>query len=166
MSEKLARLRPPYVAVVGDGDPRGPYAHRLLEWAEEVGQYLARGGAVVITGGLGGVMGAAADGVASVGGIVIGLLPSIDRSAAHPSVTIAIPTGLGELRNGLVVRIADSVLAIGGSWGTLSEIALAMRTGVPLVTVGSPIPAGLSVSAAATVEEALPLVLAAAERGR
>ncbi|CAN5541957.1 hypothetical protein BH18ACT8_BH18ACT8_10100 [soil metagenome] len=152
-----------YVAILGADESA---TDTNLRDAYTAGAWLANRHVIVVTGGLGGVMGAAADGVASVGGIVIGLLPSLDRSAAHPSVTIAIPTGLGELRNGLVVRSADSVLAIGGSWGTLSEIALAMRTGVPLVTVGSPIPAGLSVSAAATVEEALPLVLAAAERGR
>ena len=111
-------------------------------------------------------MAAAAEGAVSAGGQVVGLLPGLDRSAAHPSVTIAIPTGLGELRNGLVVRSADAVLAIGGSWGTVSEIALAMRTGVPVVTLGSPIPAEMSTPQAANVEEALALVIAAVQGPR
>ena len=68
MSEPTAPSRPPHVAVVGDGDPRGPDAHRLLEWGEEVGQLLARGGATVITGGLGGIMRAASRGAAAVHG--------------------------------------------------------------------------------------------------
>jgi uncharacterized protein (TIGR00725 family) len=107
------------------------------------------------------VMGAATSAAASVGGVTVGLLPGSDRAAAHPSLTIALPTGLGELRNALVVRSADAVLAIGGSWGTLSEVALAMRTGVPVVSVG-----GWSVTGAhdgprraSTVDEAVQLVL-------
>ncbi len=153
----------PYVAIIGADESA---TDDNLRDAYTAGAWLARHDVVVVTGGLGGVMGAAADGAASEGGQVVGLLPGLDRSAAHPSVTIAIPTGLGELRNGLVVRSGDAVLALGGSWGTLSEIALAMRTGVPLVTVGSPIPVGVSVREAASVEEALPLVLAAAQRPR
>ena len=150
-----------YVAIIGADESATDVN---LRDAYSAGAWLARRQVIVVTGGLGGVMGAAADGVASEDGMVVGLLPGTDRAAAHLSVTIAIPTGLGELRNGLVVRCADAVLAIGGSWGTLSEIALAMRTGVPLVAIGSPIPAELSVSQAATVEEALPLVLAAAQK--
>jgi len=152
-----------YVAIIGADESA---SETNLRDAYTAGVWLAQREVIVVTGGLGGVMGAAADGVASVGGVVIGLLPGLDRSATHPSVTIAIPTGLGELRNGLVVRSADAVLAIGGSWGTLSEIALAMRTEVPLVAVGSPIPTGLPVQETTTVEEALPLVLAAAQRRR
>jgi uncharacterized protein (TIGR00725 family) len=63
------------------------------------------------------------------------LLPGADRSEAHPSLSFALPTGLGELRNGLLVRAADAVVAVGGSWGTLSEIALAVRTEVPVVSL-------------------------------
>ena len=151
-----------YVGVVGP-DESATDANRRAAYT--AGAWLAERDVVVVTGGLGGVMGAAADGAASVGGLVIGLLPGADRTAAHPSMTITIPTGLGELRNGLVVRCADAVLAIGGSWGTLSEIALAMRTGVPVVAVEAPVPAELSVPKATTVEEALPVVLAAAQAG-
>ena len=151
-----------YVAIVGP-DESATDAH--LRDAYTAGAWLAQRDVVIVTGGLGGVMGAAAEGATSVSGHAVGLLPGLDRAAAHPALTVSIPTGLGELRNGLVVRSGDAVLAIGGSWGTLSEIALAMRTGVPVVTVGSPLPAGLAVPQALTVEEALPLVLAAA-RGR
>jgi len=156
----VARL---YVAIIGP-DESATDAQRRDAYA--AGAWLAARDVVIVTGGLGGVMGAAAEGAASAGGQVVGLLPGLDRAAAHPALTVAIPTGLGELRNGLVVRSGDAMLAIGGSWGTLSEIALAMRTGVPLVAVGSPIPAGLSAVQAATIEEALPLVLAAAAERR
>ena len=74
-------------------------------------------------------------GVATHGGIVVGLLPGADRAQGDRHLTVAIPTGLGELRNGLVVRAADVVVAVGGSWGTLSEVALAVRTGVPVVAI-------------------------------
>lgn len=119
-----------YVAVIGPKDETTP---DLLAAAQEAGRRLARAGAVVVTGGLGGVMGAAADGVTAAGGVCVGLLPDADRTRAHPSLTIALPTGMGELRNGLVVRAADAVLAVGCSAGTLSEIALAVRTAVPVV---------------------------------
>ena len=150
-----------YVAIVGPGDSA---TEANLRDAYAAGAWLAQRGVVVVCGGLGGVMGAAAAGAAGSGGLVVGLLPGLDRSAAHPAVTVAIPTGLGELRNGLVVRSADAVLAIGGSWGTLAEMALAMRTGVPLVAVGSPVPHGLEVREAASVDEALPQVLELARR--
>lgn len=78
-------------------------------------------------------MAAACRGAASARGLTVGLLPGTDRSAANEWVTVAIPTGLGELRNGLVVRAADAVIAVGGDHGTLSEIALALKTGVPVI---------------------------------
>jgi uncharacterized protein (TIGR00725 family) len=96
---------------------------------------LAERGSCVLTGGLSGVMAAAAEGCSQAGGISIGLLPGTDREAASPHLTIALPTGLGELRNGLLVRSADGIIAVGGSWGTLSEVALAHRLGVPVVTL-------------------------------
>ena len=123
---------PAYVAVVGPGDPRDP---ALLALAREAGSLLAARGWTVVTGGLGGVMAAAAAGVAEAGGTAVALLPGTDRSAAAPGHTVAIPTGLGEMRNALLVRTADAVLAVGGSWGTLSEVALAARTGVPVFAV-------------------------------
>lgn len=119
---------PAYVAVVGPGDADD----ELCRLAEEVGRLLAEAGAVVVTGGLGGVMAAASAGARAAGGEVVGLLPGRDRTAGNADLTVAIPTGLGELRNGLVVAAADAVIGVGGSWGTLSEIALACRAGKPV----------------------------------
>ncbi len=87
----------------------------------------------MVTGGLGGVMEAACRGARSKRGVTLGLLPGEDREAANGWVSVAVATGLGELRNGLIVRAADVVVAVGASTGTLSEIALALRTGVPVV---------------------------------
>ncbi|HEU5265040.1 MAG TPA: dethiobiotin synthetase [Jatrophihabitans sp.] len=123
---------PPYVAVIGPADATGAE----IAAAAEVGLLLGQGGAVVLTGGLGGVMAAATDAAAAAGAVTVALLPGRDRSDAPPSVSVAIPTGLGEMRNALLVRSADAVIAVGCSWGTLSEIALARRTGVPLVCLG------------------------------
>jgi uncharacterized protein (TIGR00725 family) len=120
-----------YIAVVGPGDAATPAE---LGSAHEVGRLLAQRGAVVLTGGLGGVMAAATEGASAAGGLTVALLPGDDRTVS--SATVAIPTGLGELRNALLVRAADAVIAVGGSWGTLSEIALARRTGVPVVCLG------------------------------
>ena len=100
--------------------------------AEETGRLLAEAGAVVVTGGLGGVMEAASKGAREAGGLTLGLLPGIDRRDANPHVQVAVPTGMGEARNALVVRAADAVIAIGGEWGTLSEIALARKGGKPV----------------------------------
>ena len=117
----------PVVAVIGDGDPRGPDAHRVLEWAEEVGTLLARAGATVVTGGLGGVMQAASKGALSAGGLTIGFLPGEDSTEANEYVRIPIATGLGVMRNLVVVTSLDAVVAVGGRHGTLSEIGLALR---------------------------------------
>ena len=92
---------------------------------------------MVVTGGRGGAMAEASRGAASAGALVVGLLPGLERSSANPFVTVAIPTGLGELRNGLVVRAADALVAVGGGYGTLSEIALALKAGKRVVGVGS-----------------------------
>ncbi len=78
-------------------------------------------------------MEAASRGAASAGGMVVGILPSADRSYANPYVTVSIPTGMGEMRNTLIVRAADALIAIAGEFGTLSEIAFALKTGVPVV---------------------------------
>ena len=121
-----------YVAVVGPADTA---RESDLAHATEVGRLLAEAGAVVLTGGHHGVMRAAAGGATRAGGVAIGLLPGLDRDAGSPEHTFLLPTGLGELRNGLLVRAADAVVAVGCSWGTLSEIALARRTGVPLVLI-------------------------------
>jgi uncharacterized protein (TIGR00725 family) len=123
-----------WIAVVGPGS--GSEAGQLEE-AEEAGAAIAEAGAGLVCGGLGGVMEAACRGARSRGGMTLGLLPGTDRDAANGWVVVAVPTGLGEARNALVVRAADAVVAIGGGWGTLSEIALALKTGVPVVGVGT-----------------------------
>ena len=119
-----------YVAVVGPADSARPAD---LDHAETLGVLLAERGAVLLTGGHHGVMAAAARGAREAGGVSIGLVPGLDRAEGAPEHTYLLPTGLGELRNGLLVRAADAVVAVGCSWGTLSEIALARRTEVPLV---------------------------------
>src|SRR5438309_227477 len=103
--------------------------------AEAVGRELARRGAVVVCGGLGGVMEAVCRGAKLEGGLTVGILPGDDRGAANPYVDVAVPTGMGEARNALVVRAADVVIAVGGEFGTLSEIALALRTGRTVVGI-------------------------------
>ncbi len=124
----------PYVAVVGPGEAASDAA---LAAAEAVGSELARRGAVVVTGGLGGVMAAACRGARSAGGETLGILPGSDRSAANDWVSVAVATGMGELRNGLVVRAADAVVAVAGEYGTLSEIALALKLGRRVVGLGT-----------------------------
>ncbi len=155
-----------YVAVSGGGEADDA-ACRL---AEEVGMELARLGAVVVTGGLGGSMAAACRGAKSGGGTTIGILPSDDRADANAWVDVAVPTGLGEGRNALIVRAADAVVAVAGEFGTLSEIALALRLGKPVIGLGTwelardgqPVPA--IVSAATAAEAAETAVAMATER--
>ncbi len=118
-----------YVAVIGPSEA----AAEELARADAVGRLLAQAGAVVFCGGLGGVMEAVARGAAAAGGTVIGVLPGRARVDANPHVTVAITTGMGEMRNALIVRAVDVVIALGGAYGTLSEIAFALRTGVPVV---------------------------------
>jgi uncharacterized protein (TIGR00725 family) len=122
-----------YVAVVGSGEaPR-----EEVEAAERVGRALAAAGAVVVCGGLGGVMEGACRGAKAGGGTTVGILPGEDRAAANEFVDVAIATGLGEARNALVVRASDVLIAVGGSWGTLSEIALALRAGRRVIGLGT-----------------------------
>jgi uncharacterized protein (TIGR00725 family) len=135
-----------YVAVCGASEATAAQ----LQAAREVGKLLAEAGAVVINGGLGGVSGAASEGAAGAGGIVVGLLPDTDRGGANPHLTVSLPTGMGQARNVLIVTAAESVIAIGEGWGTLSEIAVARRLGRPVFAFDSWSVKGLeSVSSAA-----------------
>lgn len=118
-----------YIAVIGDG--RGSDAEN--QKAYEVGVRLAEATAVLVCGGLGGVMEAACRGAKSKGGTTVGILPGGRRAEANPYVDVAITTGLGEARNALVVRSADGVVAVGGGYGTLSEIGFALKIGKPVV---------------------------------
>jgi uncharacterized protein (TIGR00725 family) len=122
-----------WIAIVGAGEATPDELAR----AEEAGAAVAEADAGLVCGGLGGVMEAACRGARSRGGLTLGLLPGTDRDAANGWVLVAVPTGLGEARNALVVRAADAVVAIGGGWGTLSEIAFARKTGVPVVGLGT-----------------------------
>jgi uncharacterized protein (TIGR00725 family) len=122
---------PLYIGVVGPE----PAPEAVARRAEEVGRLVARAGAILVCGGLGGVMEAAARGAAAEGGTTIGLLPGTSRAAGNPYLSVAIPTGLGEMRNALVVRASDAVVALSGEFGTLSEIAFALKTGVPVVGI-------------------------------
>jgi uncharacterized protein (TIGR00725 family) len=123
----------PYVAVVGASNA-SPDEERT---AEAVGRCLGAAGAVVVCGGRGGVMEAACRGAKAAGGTTVGILPGTSRADANPYVDVAIATGLGELRNGLVVRAADALVAVGGEFGTLSEIALALKAGKTVVGLGT-----------------------------
>ena len=122
-----------YVAVVGAsaGTPSE------LALGEAVGRGLAEAGAVLVCGGMGGVMEAAAGGCAEAGGRTVGILPGTSRLDANPYLTVAVATGLGEARNAIVVRTADAVIAIHGEFGTLSEIALALKMGKPVIGLGT-----------------------------
>lgn len=104
--------------------------------AETVGRLLAEAGETLVCGGRGGVMAAASRGARRAGGTTIGILPGYDRAAANQWIDHPIPTGLGEARNAVVVASGDAVIAIGGGFGTLSEIALALKLGKPVVTLG------------------------------
>jgi uncharacterized protein (TIGR00725 family) len=99
----------------------------------DVGRCIAEAGAVLFCGGLGGMMRAAAEGAKSAGGQTIGILPGTDKTAANEFIDIAIPTDLGAYRNALLVRSCDAVIAIHGAYGTLSEIAFALRLNVPVI---------------------------------
>jgi uncharacterized protein (TIGR00725 family) len=115
------------VGVVGPGGDRATAEEEAC--AREVGALLAQRNVVVVCGGLGGVMEAVCEGARREGGDSVGLLPGDRWEAANPHLTIALPTGLGELRNGLLVRAGETIICIGRSSGTLSEVALALRLG-------------------------------------
>jgi uncharacterized protein (TIGR00725 family) len=145
----------PYVAVAGSGEA----APELLAAAEEVGARLAEGGAVVVTGGLGGVMEAASRGARSRLGQTLGILPGRSRADANGWVGVAVTTGIGEQRNALIVASCDAVVAIGSGYGTLSEVAMALKAERPVVSLWSWKVEGVleAGSAAEAVERALAL---------
>ncbi len=134
--------------------------------AHRVGELLADAGAVVLCGGGGGVMAAVAAGVRARNGLVVGIRPGDSREGASPDLSVTVATNLGQARNAVIVTSADAVIAVGGSWGTLSEVALAMRRGnVPVISLrgwrivdadGNPVP---GVTAVETPEDAVRLAL-------
>jgi uncharacterized protein (TIGR00725 family) len=153
----------PYIAVVGAGNP-----HPGTDGAAfEVGRALGGRGAVLVCGGMTGVMEAACRGAKEAGGTTVGILPTSHRRHANPHVDIAIATGMGEMRNALVVRAVDAVIAVGGEFGTLSEIALALKIGVPVVglqtwELAKPTGPVQAIVAADSPEDAVEKALAAA----
>ena len=128
-----ARLLPRYVAVIGPSHATPEVAAAAFQ----VGVLIARAGANLVCGGGGGAMEAACRGARSASGTTVGILPGPTRADANPFVDIAIPTGMGEARNALVVRAADAVIAVGGGVGTLSEIGLALKMGRPVIGLGT-----------------------------
>ncbi len=122
-----------HIAVVG-GTQVGFDAALL---AEEVGREIAKRGGVLICGGGEGVMQAASRGAREHGGIVLGILPGSDRCGGNPYLSLAVATGLGDARNAIIARTADAMIAVGGGYGTLSEIALALKMGKPVIGLQS-----------------------------
>jgi uncharacterized protein (TIGR00725 family) len=121
--------QPIYIAVIGAGEA----GDEVLQAAEEVGRAVARAGATLLSGGLGGTMEAACRGARSEGGRTVGILPGTDRRSMNDHLDVAIPTGLGEMRNFVLVTAADVVIALTGEYGTLSELGFALRIGKPVV---------------------------------
>ncbi|MFN3740575.1 MAG: TIGR00725 family protein [Thermodesulfovibrionales bacterium] len=121
------------IAVIGAGRAD----ESLMKIAETCGSLIAKRGAILLCGGLGGVMEAAAKGASSAGGITVGILPGDSKESANPYINIPIVTGFGEGRNIIIVRSADGFIAIGGEYGTLSEIAFALKAGKPVIGINT-----------------------------
>ncbi len=160
-----------YIAVVGSGHAQAALGP-LGDWAEEVGRLLGEAKVTLLCGGLGGVMESACRGALSAGGTTVGILPGDDRRAANPAVQIAVATGMGEMRNALLVRSSDALIALGGEFGTLSEVGFALKIGRPVVGLstwslyrpdGSPEP---SISIASSPSEAVSMALEAVDHQR
>ena len=134
----------------------------------EIGRHIADAGAILFCGGLGGMMRAAAEGARSGGGRTVGILPGTDKSAANEFIDIPIPTDLGASRNALLVRACDAVIAVHGAYGTLSEIAFALRLNIPVIGIntwevcrdGTPDP---GIHVVQTAEEAVALAMQLAQ---
>jgi len=154
--------RPYRVAVIGAASA----SEDDLTAAHRLGVALAGVGAVVICGGRGGVMEAVARGAAEAGGLAVGILPGSDPSEANRWISLPLTTGVGEMRNALVVRAAEAVVAVGGSWGTLSEIALARKMGLDVGTLGRPPAEGLGLPPLPSPEEAATWAVSNARRRR
>lgn len=118
-----------YIAVIGSGQ----CGDDIREKAYRVGKAIAEAGVVLICGGLGGVMDSAAEGAKAAGGLTVGILPDHNRIGASRFLDVSIPSGIGEMRNALVVRSADALVAVCGEFGTLAEIGFALKTGKPVV---------------------------------
>jgi uncharacterized protein (TIGR00725 family) len=159
--------RRPQIAVIGKGAPDD----ELMPLAEDVGRRIAAAGAVLVCGGMGGVMEGASRGARAEGGHVIGIIPTEDPADANPYVTHVVATGIGHARNLGVVASADAVIAIGGEWGTLAEIGFARRLGKPVAALRSwtvsgtgAMESGPGIDIAADADEAVALALGSASQ--
>ena len=121
------------IAVIGSGS----CDKEIYGIAEEVGRLIARKGAILVTGGLGGVMEAASKGAKEAGGITVGILPGFSKEEANNYVTVPVITGLSHARNIIIARSADALIAVSGEYGTLSEIAVALKLGKPVAGIKS-----------------------------
>jgi hypothetical protein len=117
------------IGVIGAGE----CSAKVKKLAEEVGREIARRGAILVCGGLGGVMEAAAKGAKEAGGLTIGILPGFKTDEANPYIDVAVVTGMSYARNVIVVRSSDALIALEGRYGTLSEIAFALQLHKPIV---------------------------------
>ncbi len=124
---------PIYIAVIGGGEASA----EILALARQVGAEIARRGAVLLCGGRGGVMAAAAQGAQEAGGVAIGILPDADRRGANPYLTYSIPTNLGHARNVILAHAADALVAVDGAHGTISEAAIALKLGKPVIALAA-----------------------------
>ncbi len=122
-----------FIAVIGGAEAPGD----LYDLAREVGREIARGGHTLVCGGLSGVMEAAARGAKEEGGLTIGILPTARRADANPYIDVAIATDMGQARNAIIANTCDALIAVGGSFGTLSEIAFGLKLGKRVVSLRS-----------------------------
>ncbi|MBI4488921.1 MAG: TIGR00725 family protein [Deltaproteobacteria bacterium] len=127
----MGKKRKLQISVIGSSDPDS----ESMALAAEVGRAIAVNGAILICGGLGGIMQAAARGAKENGGLTIGILPDYDKESANPSIDVAVATGLGHARNILVAASGDLIVALPGSHGTRSEISIALKLGRPVIGV-------------------------------
>jgi len=156
----MTRVSRVLVAVIGSSS----CSAEVAGWAETVGRLLAERGTVLLCGGLGGVMEAAARGAKQRGGLTVGILPGADPGEANPYIDVPLATGMGEMRNALIVRAAQAAIAIGGGWGTLSEIAMAQRIKTPVVGLHDAFPAAIDIPRVTSPEAAVAWALEQATR--
>ena len=156
----MSRVSRVLIAVIGSSS----CSAEVAAWAETVGRLLAERGAVLLCGGLGGVMEAAARGAKQRGGLTVGILPGADPGDANPYIDVPLATGMGEMRNALIVRAAQAAIAIGGGWGTLSEIAMAQRIKTPVVGLHDAFPPAIDIPRVTSPEAAVAWALEQATR--
>ncbi|MBN2227907.1 MAG: TIGR00725 family protein [candidate division Zixibacteria bacterium] len=129
----MAKNQQPFIAVVGAGKCN----KRMKDLAEQVGMTIAENGGVLVCGGLGGIMEAAAKGAKRKQGLTVGILPGNNRHDANEFIDVAIPTGIGEARNLVIIKTADAVVALPGKYGTLSEMAFCLKLNKPMVSLSA-----------------------------